>query len=235
MNGKLNQLATKLMSLYINEGYGNTWNEYIDMMETTLSLIKDAKENKYTEKDMTILKGLIKEALNLGLSEKDMTIKSHKHAKLYELTIKVKEEIEKFPYLKYQEEEITDFNSWIRSLKIFKMGSNGLEDKIYETSYELYEGMRKIILSKKSPSYKKIYMSMIVEKLEHQENKDKLPTNIKIEQEDYELYQIIKLVKQNNDLNYNGYNRKFGNLALTKARNLQYQTNANRVLMLINN
>lgn len=233
MNEKLNKLAGQIITLYLNEGYGNTWNEYIEMMELTLSLILESKQNYIDENGLIILRGLIKEALNLGLNEIDSTIRSHKRSKLYELTIKVKEEVEKNSYLKYQEEEVTDFNSWIKSLKIFKMGDVGLEGTIYETSYDLYQGMRKIILDKKSPNYKKIYVYKIVEKLESEENQQKLPDNIEISQADVELYQIIKLIKENNDFNYHYCNHKLGNLALTKARNLDYLTNVNRVNLLI--
>lgn len=229
MNEKLNKLAEQIMTLYINEGYGNTWNEYIEMMELTLSLILEAKQIHIDDNELIILRGLIKEALNLGLNEIDPKIRSPKRSKLYELTIKVKEEIEKFPDLKYQDEEVTDFNSWIKSLKIFKMGAVGLDDTIYETSYELYQGMRKIILDKKSQNYKKIYLYKIVEILDSEENQKKLPIDIELKQVDYELYQVIKLVKGNKDFNYH----KLGNLALTKARNLDYLTNVNRVNMLI--
>lgn len=122
------------MTLYINEGYENTWNEYIEMMELTLSLILEATQKEIDENDLITLRKLIKEALNLGLNEIDSTLRSPKQSKLYELTIKIKEVVEKNSYLKYQEEEVTDFNSWIKSLKIFKMGESGLEDTIYETS-----------------------------------------------------------------------------------------------------
>lgn len=228
MKKRLQDLAHKIKYLYINEGYRNTWNEYISMMEDTLNIMTSVDQNIKTE-DLEVLKGLIKEALNLGLSKKDPTIRSYKRDILYELTSKVKEELNNKPYLQYTEEEITDFNSWIKSLKIFKMGVSGLEKDIYETSYDLYQGMRKIILSKSNPAYKKIYVIQVVEKLESDENQKKLPTNVNVETEDYELYQIIKLVKQNPDFNY----RKLGILALKKARNLVYQTNVNRVNILL--
>lgn len=232
MKEKLDDLATKIMSLYINEGYRTTWNERIEMMELTLLLIEEAKEETTEEKQLHILRGLIKEALNLGLSKKDPTIRSYKREKLYNLTCEVKEQIEKKQFLKYQEEEITDLNSWVKSLQIFKMGEYGLEDTIYETSYELYQGMRKIVLEKTSPNYKKIYVSKIVERLEAIENQQKLPHNITIYQEDYELYQVIRLIKGNRKFNLR-YNHDLGKLALKKSKNLDYQTNASRVLVLI--
>lgn len=233
MKEKLNELATKIMSLYINEGYRTTWNEHIEMMELTLSLIDEVNKETTEEKQLHILSGLIKEALSLGVSKKDPIIRSYKREKLYNLTCKVKELLEHKTFLKYQEEEITDLNSWIKSLQIFKMGKSGLEATIYKTSYELYQGMRKIILDKNSPNYKKIYVSKIVERLEASENKQKLPSNINIYQEDYELYQIIKLIKENIkfDLNYSNHN--LGKLASKKSRSLDYQINASRVLMII--
>ena len=233
MKEKLNELATKIMSLYINEGYRTTWNEHIEMMELTLSLIEEAQKEIIEEKQLHILSGLIKEALSLGLSKKDSTIRNYKRERLYNLTCEVKEQLKNKPFLKYQEEEITNLNSWVKSLQIFKMGKFGLEATVYETSYELYQEMRKIILDKSSPNYKKIYVSKIVERLEASENKQKLPSNINIYQEDYELYQIIRLIKENKkyDLNYSNHN--LGKLASKKSRSLDYQMNASRVLMLI--
>lgn len=228
MRKQLESLAAKIGTLYINEGCGNTWNEYIDMMQDTLNIIKKVDKN-IKPNDLEILKGLIKEALNLGLLKKDPTIRSYKRNKLYNLTTQVKEEIENKPYLKYTEEEITDLNSWIKSLKIFKMGNNGLTEDIYENSYDLYQEMKKIILIKSSPAYKKIYVNKVVERLEEPDNIKKLPNNINIKTEDYELYQIIKLVKQSPEFDYHN----LGILALTKSRNLDYQTNANRVKLLL--
>ena len=226
MKKRLKNLAGKIGTLYINEGYGTTWNEHIDMMEDTLSIINSVDENT-NQKELEILKGLIKEALNLGLNKKDPTLRSYKRNILYDLTNKIKQELENKPYLKYTEEEITDINSWIKSLKIFKMGNNGLNEDIYENSYDLYQGIKNIILCKKSPLYKKIYVNKIVEKLEA--NESKLPNNIKIENEDYELYQMMKLVKQSPEFDYHN----LGILAYTKERNLDYQTNANRVILLL--
>lgn len=232
MKKRLNDLASKIMSLYINEGYRTTWNEHIEMMELTLSLIEEAKEETTEKKQLHILRGLIKEALNLGLTEKDPTIRSYKRERLYNLTCEVKNQLEKKPFLKYQEEEIVDLNTWIKSLQIFKMGKFGLEDTIYETSYDLYQAMREIILDRTSPNYKKIYVSKIVERLESIENQQKLPSNINIYEEDYELYQVIRLVKGN--IKFNIRQRQYlGKLALKKSECLDYQTNASRVLMLI--
>ena len=71
------------MSLYINEGYRNTFNEYIKMMELTLTLISDAKQNKLDENELKILSSLINEVLYFGLSEEDLTLRSPKRRKVF--------------------------------------------------------------------------------------------------------------------------------------------------------
>lgn len=228
MKQKLQNLASKIGTIYINEGYGNTWNEYIDMLENTLNIMTSVDES-IKQNELETLRGLIKESLNIGLTINNPTIRSYKRNKLYELILNIKEELKNKPYLNYTEEEIKNLNSWIKSLKIFKMGPNGLNEDIYENSYDLYQEMKKIILTKSSPAYKKIYVTRIVERLEEPDNIKKLPSNINIEKEDYELYQIMKIVKQNPEYDYHN----LGNLALTKARNLDYQTNANRVKLLL--
>ena len=230
-NKRLNDLAEQLIELYNNLYYGNTWNEYIKMMQTTLDLIFYTKENEVEEHELIILNNLVNEALNLVQDSSISKIKSSKRKKLKDLTILVKDEMSKQPLFNF-EEPITDFNSWIKSLKIFKMGDSQLEEQIYETSYELYQGMRKIILKKSSPRYKKIYLSKIIERLESEENLQKLPNNIRMEAEDYELSQIIRLVKFNPEFDYR--NNDFGILTLTKADNLDRQTNICRVRMLTN-
>ena len=60
-NKRLNDLAEQLIGLYNNQYYGNTWNEYIKMMQTTLDLIVYTKENEVEEQELIILNILVKE------------------------------------------------------------------------------------------------------------------------------------------------------------------------------
>ena len=226
---QIEKLAQELINLYINEGYGNTLNEYLEMMELTLVLIDKSKKNELEENELNALRNLINEVINFDFNENNLSLKSFKRRKLCELMFQIKEEVKNNPCLQLPKEEPTNFNSWIRSLKIFKIGSNGLEDSIYETSYDLYQQMRKIILNRKSPSYQKIYLTQIVDKLELKNSK----FYMEMEQYDYELYQIVRLVNKNPDMNYHDNNHKLGNLALTKARVLTNQTNINRVNLIL--
>jgi len=119
--------------------------KHIDLMEYTLETIKYLKNNQVEEKNLVIFRGLINESLLYGAEER-ISMSNH-YKKFYRLTREVKEELVNSNIL-VKEEPITDLNSWIKSLKIFKISDrhNELEEKTYQNSYELYQFMRKIIL-----------------------------------------------------------------------------------------
>lgn len=174
--------------------------KHIGLMEYTLEITNYLKNNQVEEKDLVIFRGLINESLLYGAEER-ISMSNH-YKKLYRLTMEVKEELVNSNIL-VAEEPITDLNSWIKSLKIFKISDryNELEEKTYQNSYELYQAMRKIILKRGSTKYKRIYVGMIVERLE--EESKRIPQNIQIHESDYELSQIIKLVRNSKECGYN--------------------------------
>lgn len=176
--------------------------KHISLMEYTLETIKYIKMNyDIEEKDLVIFKKLIEKSLSYGVEEK-ISMSNH-YKKLYRLTKEVKYELKTIPVLT-EKEPVADLNSWIKLLRIYKISDryNDLEDEIYETSYELYQAMRKIILKKSSSKTKQNYVIMIVDKLEKESKK--LPKNIKIHEYDYELSQLIKLVKNSEEYSRNG-------------------------------
>lgn len=226
---EVRKMQEKLAALIIDVCCNDLLEIRINLMEYTLEVINYINNNVVEENDLTIFKGLIKEALMYGAEERVVESKHNKRRRYCELTKQVREEISKNCIFDVKDELITDLNSWIKSLKIFKLGNLHLEEDIYKNSYELYEFMRRIILKRNSQNYKKIYVVQIVEKLESEENLKKLPSNIKISEFDYELSQIIKLVK--NNLGFDGK----GILSKQRYYSFEREANINRVKMLIKN
>lgn len=79
------------------------------------------------------------------------------------------------PYVLDELTEIKTVNDWIKSLKIYKLENQFLSTDYYQTSYDLYQDIRKIGFTKNPPSYKKIYASRVINKISSKENQSKLP------------------------------------------------------------
>lgn len=217
-------LASKILEVCCNDKISR----HISLMEYTLETINYIQNTQVQAQDLEIFRGLINESLQYGALER-ISMSNH-YKKFYRLTNEIKNELKTIPVLT-EEEPITELNSWIRSLKIFKISEmyNELEEKTYQTSYELYQAMRKIILKKGSTKCKKIYVGMIVEKLEKESTT--LPKNIQIYEIDYELSQIIKLVKNSEEF---GYNHKSISVLSDELRNrLDRHSRMLRVKMLV--
>lgn len=71
----------------------------------------------------------------------------------------------------------------------------------YQTTDEIYHDIRKIVFTKNPPHYKKIYAYRVVQKLDSEENQQKLPKGINLRAEDYELTELMRLIKNNPDFN----------------------------------
>ena len=201
------------------------WNERIKLFESSLEIISEIKNNYYiTEEDYLALRKLTQELIKQGIDKPVTDIKSYKRNNIYKLTNQLKEELAEIPSIEEKETEINNINDWIKSLKIYKLNGQYLSRNYYQTSYELYKDIRKIVLSKKTQNYKKIYVSRVMTKLEDEQNN--LPQNINIRIEDYELSELIRLIKNNPELNYELMPFKYENyLVKERFERIEWQNN----------
>lgn len=191
---QLCSLANSIYELSLVE----TWSIKIMVFTDNLNLITKIRKRKLSDDESITLRKLTEELIKLGIEEPVENIKSYKRTELFKLTTKAKRELEKIRYIEEQEPEIKNINDWIKSLKIYKLENNNLSQIYYQNSYELYQDIRKIILSKTVPNYQKIYAARVINKIEEQNKLSKI--NIKIE--DYELSELIRLIKNNSEFNY---------------------------------
>lgn len=201
------------------------WDIKIKIFTDNLNLITKLKKRKLSDDECIALRKLTEELIKQGINEPVTNIKSYKRNQLFKLTSKAKKELEKIPYIQEPQPEINNINDWVKSLKIYKLKSDVLSENYYKNSYELYQDIRKIVLSKTIPNYKKIYVDRVIDKLE--EGQDKLPQSINLKIEDYELSELIRLIKNNPNSNYR---LKYKD-ALIKARFERIEWKNNLLLM----
>lgn len=200
---KLEELAHNIFEITGGYTYSPTWNQNIEAFNRSLEIISYIKnQTSVSDDDYLALRKLTEELITHGIDGPVTHIRSYKRNKLSELTAKVREELVEIPYIEEKKPEIKTVNDWIKSLKIYKLKDGFLSMDYYETSYDIYHDIRKIILTKNPPMYKRIYLGRVVDRLEDEGNKSKLPKNLSIQTEDYELTQLIHLIKDNPDFNY---------------------------------
>ena len=108
------------------------------------------------------------------------------------------EEVKNIPYIEDKSKEILSIDDWVESLKIFKLAGSFLSMDYYHRSDDLFYDLRKIILNS-SALYKRIYVGRVVEKLDR--NQRSIPKNLDLRTENYELFELIRIFK--NNPNYN--------------------------------
>lgn len=218
---KLYELANNIFEISRTE----LWNERIKLFEGSLEIIQEIKNNYYIkEEDYLALRKLTEELIKQGIDKPVTDIKSYKRNNIHELTNQAKEELAEMPSIEEKEPEIKNINDWIKSLKIYKLSGQYLSKNYYQTSYELYKDIRKIVLSKNLHNYKKVYASRVISKLEDKQND--LPENINIKIEDYELSELIRLIKNNPELNYELMPFKYENyLVKERFERIEWQNN----------
>lgn len=204
INSQFKELVNQI--LYMNTLYETrtiTWGETNKAFERSLEIISDIKsQDNISDDEYLILRKLIEKLIDEGIDGPVTHIRSYKRNRLADLTAKAREELASIPYIDEREpEKIETINNWIKSLKIFKLRDQFLSKEYYESSYDLYSDMRKIILTKNPPMYKKLYLGRVVDKLEKENNKKTLPQNLNLEIADYELSLLIKFIKDNPDFN----------------------------------
>lgn len=187
---KINDLIDNMIQYKGSISYRN----YVQLLsEQALDIYNCIEENKNNDEEMQeeyyVLGKLISRLLN---NRRESTRRSKKLKSLYE---QLEEVLANIPKIEPQEVEITDINSLIKSLKIYKLSGTDLSQDTYQSSYQLYSDLRKIILNRNSTLTAKVYTGRIVDKLSS-------VTSIDIKQEDYELFCIMRLVKENPDFGY---------------------------------
>lgn len=187
---KINDLIDNMIQYKGSISYRN----YVQLLsEQALDIYNCIEENKNNDEEMQeeyyVLGKLISRLLN---NRRESTRRSKKLKSLYE---QLEEVLANIPKIEPQEVEITDINSLIKSLKIYKLSGTNLSQDTYQSSYQLYSDLRKIILNRNSTLTAKVYTGRIVDKLSS-------VTSIDIKQEDYELFCIMRLVKENPDFGY---------------------------------
>lgn len=204
INKKFKELVNEL--IYMNTKYETrtiTWNETIKSFEKSLEIITDIKsQDNLTDDEYIILRKLIEKLIERGIDGPVTNIRSYKRNRLADLTTKAKKELEDIPTIEEKYKKIETLNDWIKSLRIFKLHDQFLSTQYYESSYELYSDIKKIILTKNPPMYKKIYLGRVVDKIENENNQRTLPQNLSLKIADYELSSLAKLIKDNPDFNF---------------------------------
>ena len=171
-----------------------SYRNYVQLLsEQALDIYNCIEENKNNDEEMQeeyyVLGKLISRLLN---NRRESTRRSKKLKSLYE---QLEEVLANIPKIEPQEVKITDINSLIKSLKIYKLSGTNLSQDTYQSSYQLYSDLRKIILNRNSTLTAKVYTGRVANKLSS-------VTSIDIKQEDYELFCIMRLVKENPDFGY---------------------------------
>lgn len=187
---KINDLIDNMIQYKGSISYRN----YVQLLsEQVLDIYNCIEENKNNDEEMQeeyyVLGKLISRLLN---NRRESTRRSKKLKTLYE---QLEEILANIPKIEPQEVEITDINSLIKSLKIYKLSGTNLSQDTYQSSYQLYSDLRKIILNRNSTLTAKVYTGRVANKLSS-------VTSIDIKQEDYELFCIMRLVKENPDFGY---------------------------------
>ena len=198
---KLRNLANSIINLRSEYTNITIWEEYIktfELCKDTVMFFKRSK--KTTNEELIVLKKLTDELLKLGGSCDNSTIRSYKRNRVSKLKDEIKINIEKLPLVEEKSAQIDTVDSWIKSLKIFKLHNGHLSSEYHQTCYEVYQNIRKIILTKDPSDYKRIYIGRVVEKLEMEKNN--LPEHINLQVEYYELTELMRLIKDNPDFNY---------------------------------
>lgn len=120
--------------------------------------------------------------------------------KLYQLVEQMEKEVESMKKMTQMDHTYTDLNEWIKSLNIGKFQAQHVGTEQYQTSYELYVDLRKAIMNKKVSQKQEIYTGRIVDQLD--EGRESLSEGYNIEISDYELAQLIKMIRSNPRYHY---------------------------------
>jgi len=193
---KHEKLIAEIVYLKGSYTYQCTWNDHIKALEFGLEVVSDSMNPlNADEHEKTVTRALIEELLKVaGRGEAPTSNRDYKGKKIYELSCSLKEKIKEFPRITEDREQPTSLNGLVKSLQIFKLKSRGISTDLYETGYDLYVDIRKIILTKDSPLYKTFYAGKVVSILkEGNKETDNLLS------EDYELERLVNFIDNRPD------------------------------------
>lgn len=200
-------------TIYICPAYNSSLKlkDYASLLRKAINTIHYVTRNiEAVESDYYVLRKVAEDLLN----NKPSGCISENH-QIKELYYKLKLSMKDIPPVESKEiiEKPTDIDSLIRSLKIYKLDGAYLSENIYLSSYELYCDLREIILKRNSSLIKKLYVGHVTRKFSNIKSID-------IKQEDYELFNIIRLTKDNPSFNYksNTFNNNTYEMSLINTR-----------------
>jgi len=173
----------------------------IRLFEHGLEIVKYVKS--YPEvgtEELEIIESLGKFILYFGKSNRWGRFSKKFRERLYQLVDQMEKEVASVRKMDLFNVKYTDLNEWIASLNICKFLNQHIEAEPYFTSYEVYVDLRKALMDQKMPTKRQIYTGRIVDQLE--DGRKKLSDSCKIEVMDYELSQLMKMIRDNPKFNY---------------------------------
>ncbi|MDE5587055.1 MAG: hypothetical protein K2I72_01635, partial [Bacilli bacterium] len=207
--------------------YQCTWNDHINALEFGLELASESlaeirkliaganmvsDDRSYPRidyRETIATKVLCEELLKVaGLKEEPTNKRNYKGKRIYNLSCDLRRALEQFPRTVEDKEKPDSLNGLVKSLQIFKLESREISTDFYETGGDLYSDIRKIVLKKESPLYKKFYAGKVASILKEGNNETE-----NFLAEDYELEQLVTLIEGTPDF----YCRRRNDWSVKKA------------------
>lgn len=214
----MEEVYKKLRSL--KEDISEVYSDYTSKITYVIKLLEQGLETiTYVKNYPAIGKDELEIAINFGESivwfgKSGSWGKNNERLrkKLYQLVEQMEKEIESMKKMTPMDHKYTDLNEWIESLNIGKFIGQHVGTEQYQTSYELFVDLRKVIMDKKASQKQEIYTGRIVDQLD--EGRKSLSENCKIEVSDYELAQLIKMIQSNPRYHYKLLHHQYNSCSL---------------------
>lgn len=212
---RLNDLKTE-----INTFYGN-----IESITHSLEIVSYVRNHPDAGKEeLEIAMEFGKFLIQIAESYPIEKYSSKSKERFFRLIEEMKEEVEAISKMEPMNQAYTDLNGWVESLSICKFEFGNVISEKYITSDQVYVDLRSAILGKNEMKHE-LYTGKIVEKLES--GRKSLSSSCKIEVEDYELSQLIKMIRNHPRFNYRLMH--FSNNAKKVNEQLEWEMTVNHV------
>jgi len=200
------KLVSEIVYVKGSYAYQCKWDDYIQALEVGIDLVTETlqrlecgenngNDTQINSHEILVTKTLLEELLNVvGATNPPEKKRNYRLKKIYELSCILREKLEQIPDIVPEKEEITSFNHWIKSLKIFKLNHGFVSSEYYQSRDDLYGDLRKIVLQRTPPLYKMFYARKVADLLEKE--------NDGILKSDYELSELVRLVQGNKEFDY---------------------------------